>query len=99
MPAPLVKYAFFFPFAIFCFFVKNHVFEGVWINIPVFDLVSLVLLFVLIPIPDYFQYCSSVVEFEVRDFDVSRSSFILYRIVLAIAFFNNSSIADFKDNG
>ena len=73
----------FFSFYIFCFFVKNQVFIGVWINIWVSDLVPLVLLFVLMPMPGCFQYCSSVVEFEVKDCDASRSS-LLYRIVLAI---------------
>ena len=29
------------------------------------------------PIPGYFQYCSSVVEFEVRDCDASSDSFIV----------------------
>ena len=66
-----------FPFDIFCFFVKYQVFEGVWINIWVFYLVSLVLLSVLMPIPGYFKYCTSVAEFEVRDYDASRSSFIV----------------------
>ena len=51
-------------------------FEDVWIDIWVFYLVPLVLLSVLKPVPDCFQYCSSVVEFEVRDCDASRSSFI-----------------------
>ena len=31
----------------------------------------------LMPIPGCFQYCSSVVEFEIRDFDASRSPFIV----------------------
>ena len=48
-----------------------------WIDIQVFDLVPLVLLSVLMPIPGCFQYCSSVVEFDVRDCDASRSSFIV----------------------
>ena len=39
-------------------------------------MVPLVLLSVLMPILGCFQYCSSVVEFEVRDCDASRSSFI-----------------------
>ena len=77
MPAPFVKYAFFFSFDIFWFFVKNQVFEGVWINIWGFDLVTLVLLSVFMPIPGCFQYCISVIEFEVRDCDASRSSFII----------------------
>ena len=77
MPAPLVKYAFFFTFDIFCFFVKDQVFEDVWIDIEVYYSVPLVLLSVLMPIPGCFQYCSSVVEFEVRDYDASRSSFIV----------------------
>ena len=51
-------------------------FEGVWINIQVFDSVPLVLLSVFMPIPGCFQYCSSVEEFDVRDCDASRSSFI-----------------------
>ena len=77
MPAPFVKYAFFFPFDIFCFLIKDQVFEDVWIDIWVFYLVPLVLLSVFMPIPGCFQYCSSVVEFEVRDCDASRSSFIV----------------------
>ena len=76
LPAPLVKYAFFFPFDIFCFFIKGQVFEDVWIDIWVFYSVPLVLLSVLMPIPGCFPYCSSV-EFEVRDCDASRSSFIV----------------------
>ena len=43
--------------------------------ISVFNLVPLVLMSVLMPIPVCFQYCSSVVEFEVRDCNASRSSF------------------------
>ena len=77
MPASLVKYAFFFPFDIFCFFIKDQVLEDVWIDIWVFYSFPLVLLSVFMPILDCFQYCSSVVEFEVRDCDASRSSFIV----------------------
>ena len=40
-------------------------------------MIPLVLLSVFMPIPGCFQYCSSVVEFEVRDCDDSRSSFIV----------------------
>ena len=76
MPTPLVKYAFFFPFDIFYLFMKDQVFEDVWIDIWVFYSVPLVLLSVLMPIQDCFQYCSSVVEFDGRDCDASRSSFI-----------------------
>ena len=60
-----------------CFFVKNQVFVGMWNNIWIFDLVPLVLLSVLMPIPGCFQYCSSIVEFENRNHDASRSSFIV----------------------
>ena len=77
MPAPLVKYAFFFPFDIFCFFIKDRVFEDVWIDIRVFYSVPLILLSGLMPVPGCFQYYGSVVEFEVRDCDASRSSFIV----------------------
>ena len=77
MSAPLVKYTFFFPFDIFSFFVKDLVFKDVWIDIRVFYAVPLVLLSVLMTVPGCFQYCSSVVEFEVRDCDAFRSSFIV----------------------
>ena len=52
-------------------------FEDVWIDIWVFYSVLLILLSVLMPIPGCFQHCSSIVEFEVRDCDASRSSFIV----------------------
>ena len=48
-----------------------------WIDIWVFNSVPLVPLSVLMPIPGCFQYCRSVVEFEVGDCDASRSSFIV----------------------
>ena len=87
MPAPFVKYAFFFPFDIFCFFVKNQVFKGVWINIWVFDSVPLVLLSVFMPTPGCFQYCSSVVEFEIKGCDASRSSHIVHDCFSYTGFF------------
>ena len=65
----------FFPFDFFASLLKNQVLKDVWIDIWVFD--SLVLLSVFMPIPNCFQYCSSVVEFEVRDCDASKSSFIV----------------------
>ena len=53
MPASLVKYAFFCQFDIFCFFIKDQVFEDVWIDIWVFYLVPLVLLSVLMTVGAY----------------------------------------------
>ena len=48
MPTPFVEYAFFFfPLYNFSFFAKNQVFIDVWINIQVFDFISLVNLSVL----------------------------------------------------
>ena len=69
MPAPLVKYAFFYPFDIFCFFVKNQVFEGLWIITWVFYSVPLVIL------SFYANTRLFSVLFAVRDCDASRSSF------------------------
>ena len=46
-------------------------------------MVPLVLLSVFMPIPGCFQYCSFVVEFEVRDVTAPEVP-LLYRIVLAI---------------
>ena len=84
MPAPFVECAF-FHFIFLCFFVKNQMFEGVWINIWVFSSVPLILLPVFMPKPGCFQYCSSVVEFEVRDCDPE--VLLLYKIVLSILVF------------
>ena len=41
---------------------------------------------VLMPIPGCFHYCSSVIEFEVRD-GVPPEVLLLYRIILAILSF------------
>ena len=46
-------------------------------NIRVFNSVPFVYLSIFVPIPSCFQYYSSVIELEVRDGDVSRSSFIV----------------------
>ena len=51
-------------------------FIGVWIDIRVFNSVPLVLLSVFMPIPSCFHYSASIIEFEVRDGDTSRNSFI-----------------------
>ena len=77
MPAPLVKYAFSFPFDIFCFLIKYQVFRNMWIDSWVFYSAPLVLLSVLMTIPGCFQYCSSVVKIEERDCDASSSFIVL----------------------
>ena len=38
------------------------------------------------PIPGCFQYYSSVIEFEVRDGDASRSSFIVQKFLAILGF-------------
>ena len=48
-----------------------------WIDIRVFNSISLVNLSVFIPIPVCFQNCIAIVECEVRDGDASRNSFIV----------------------
>ena len=77
MPAPFVKDAFFLSLYNFGFFVKNQVFIGLWINIWVFDSIPLVNILVFVPIPSSFHYCSSVIEFEVRDGNASGRTFIV----------------------
>ena len=77
MPAPFVEDALFFPLYSFSFFVKNQVFIVVWIDIGVFHSLPLVLLSGFMPMPSCFYYCSSIVEFEVRDCDACRSFFII----------------------
>ena len=83
MPASFVKDAFFLPLYDFSSLVKNKVFVGLWIYIWVFDSIALVNISVFVPIPGSSHYCSSVIQFEVRDGNASRTTF-LYRIVLAI---------------
>ena len=82
MTAPFVEDAILFPLYNFSFFVKNLVFMGMWINIQVFNLIPLLNVSVFMPISSFFHYCSSVIEFDVKDGNASGSS--LYRIVLAI---------------
>ena len=77
MPAPFVKDAFFLPVYIFSSLVENQVFIGLWVNIWVFYSIPLVDFSVFMPVPSCFHYCSSVIEFEVRDGNASRSSFIV----------------------
>ena len=77
MPAPFVEDAFFLPLYNFSSFVKNQVLIGLWVDTQVFDSIPLVDVSVFMPIPSCFQYYSSVIEFEVRDGNASRSSSIL----------------------
>ena len=69
MPAPFVEDAFFFLLYNISYFVKNHVFLGIWI--------PLVNISVFMPKPSCFHYCRSVIELDVRDGNASRSSFIV----------------------
>ena len=78
MPAPFLKDVFFLPLYRFSSFVKNQLFIGLRINIRNFDLIPLVDISVFLPIPSSFHYCSSVIEFEVRDGNFSGSTFIVY---------------------
>ena len=68
----------------------------VWINIGVFNLIPLVLLFVFVPIPSCFHGCNSITKLDVSHvFDLSHSDWckmispevpLLYRIVLIPSF-------------
>ena len=77
MSVPFVKDASFLPLYNFSFFVENQVFIGLLINIRVFDSIPLVNISVFVPIPSCFHYCSSVIEFEVRDGNASGGTFIV----------------------
>ena len=66
----------FFPLFNFVFFVKNQIFLVVWINIWVFNLISLVHQSVFMPTQNYFYHCNSMIDFDVRDGDDSRHFFI-----------------------
>ena len=69
MPAQFVEDVLFVPAYIFQFFVKNQVFVCVWVNIRVFNSISLFYLSIFVPIPIGFQDYSSVIELKVRDGD------------------------------
>ena len=77
MGASFAEDTFFFALYNFSFFIKNQVFIGVWINIRVFDSIPLANLSVSMPIPRCLNYCSSIIELEVKDGDASGSSFIV----------------------
>ena len=77
MPAPFVEDVLFVPSYKFGLFVKNQVFIGVWGNIRVFNSIPVVYQSIFVPVSSCFQDYSSVIEFEVRDGDASRSSFIV----------------------
>ena len=77
MPAPFVEVTFPFPLYNFSFFVKNQVFIGMWINIQVFNSISLVNLPVFMPTLGCFSNCSSIIELDVRDVDAYRSYFLV----------------------
>ena len=68
---------FFFPLYVFGFLVQNQVSICVQIYFWVFDLIPLIHLSIFMPIPCGFYYYSFVVEFEFRDGDTFRSSFIV----------------------
>ena len=86
MPAPYVEYPI-FHFVVFHSF-KNHMFVGVWIDIRVLNLFPLVFLYVFMPISGCFHYCTTLVEFEVSVYDVSRSSIIVQDCFGYLAFFS-----------
>ena len=77
MLAPFVKDAILLPLCNFSSLVENQVFIGLWINIWVFDLIPLVNIYVFVPVPNSFHYCCSVIGFEVRDGNASRSTFVV----------------------
>ena len=68
---------FLFPFYNFSFFAKNYVFISVWINIRIFDLTPIAHISIFMPVSSSFHNCSSMIEFDVKDGDASRSSFIV----------------------
>jgi hypothetical protein len=76
-PAPFVEDVFFFPFCGFEFFVKYQVSISMWVYFWFVDFIPLINLFVFIPISYSFYYYCSVVHLEIRDSDISRSSFIV----------------------
>ena len=69
--------AVFFPLDDFSSFVKDQVNTGVWVHFWVFNSMLLIFLPISVPIPYSFYYYCSVIEFEVRDGDSARSSFIV----------------------
>ena len=77
MPAPIVEYSFIFHFIFFYFFVKNEVFVGVWTDIGSLIQFHCSSCLFLCKCQVVFNCPSSIVQFEVRDCDASRSSYII----------------------
>ena len=88
MHAPFIKDAFFTSLYNFSFFVKNQVFIGLWINIWVLDSIPLVNLSVFMAKPSCFHYHSSIIKFDTRDGNASRSSFIVQDCIGYPVFFS-----------
>jgi hypothetical protein len=65
-----------FPLYDFISFVKDQVTIGVWVHFWIFNSIPLIYLPITVPIPCSFYHNCSVVQFEVRDGDSPRSSFI-----------------------
>jgi hypothetical protein len=86
-PAPFVEDALPFPLYSFGLFVKNQVSIGVWLYSRVFFFILLKNLPVLISISCSFNHYFFVVQLEVRDGDIFRSSFIVQNCLSHPVFF------------
>ena len=77
LTGPFVEYTVFFPLGSFSLFVKDQVITRVWVHFSILNSIPLFYMSVSIPIPCFFPHYCSVVEFEVKDGDSPRSSFIV----------------------
>jgi hypothetical protein len=77
VPVPFVENAVFLPLDGFSSLVKDQVTIGVWVHLWVFNSTPLIYLSVTVPVPCSFYHNCSVVQFNVRQGDSTRGSFIV----------------------
>ena len=78
-PAPFVEDAFFFHCVVLVSLLKIKC-PYMWICFWIFNSISLISLTIFKTMPRSFSYYLSVVQFEIKDGDTSRSSFIVFTI-------------------
>ena len=83
-PAPLIEETVFSPLYILASFIIDQLTLGVWIYLWAFYPVPLIYISVFVPVPYCLDYCSFVVQSEVRESDSSSSVFFTLKTALAI---------------
>jgi hypothetical protein len=84
---PFGENAVFFPLDSFSSFLKDQVAIGMWVHFWNFNWIQLIYLPNSVPIPYNFYHCCSIIQFEFRNDDSPKSSFIVENSFLYTGFF------------